>query len=122
MKFKKNYQSFGVRKYILAIFYSHVNSKISIINLGKHMKHHILPGAAGIIALTATICFTDVYREIDSYSRNSILLVSVQLDNTLANSLQDIKQAKQAYVVEIRRGNAITEVKVDAHTGQILSS
>jgi hypothetical protein len=92
------------------------------------MKNRILPGAAGLIALTATIGFTDWYREveIESYSRNTISLVSVQLDSgaesTLANNLPANKSAKQAYLVEIRRGNTTAEVKIDARTGRILTA
>lgn len=92
------------------------------------MKHRILPGAAGLIALTATIGFMDVYREmeIENYSRNSISLVSVQLDGAVdcfpANNQQDNKFDQQAYLVEIRRGGISTEVKIDARTGRIIST
>jgi len=92
------------------------------------MKNRILPGAAGLIALTATIGFTDWYREVDieSYSRNTISLVSIQLDDgiksSLTNQLPAEKSAKKAYLVEIRRGNTTAEVKIDARTGRILSA
>jgi hypothetical protein len=90
------------------------------------MKHRILPGAAGLIALTATIGFMDGYRdlEIENYSRNSISLVSVHLDGEVdfvpLNNQQDKKIDQRAYLVEIRRGSLSTEVKIDARTGRII--
>jgi hypothetical protein len=91
------------------------------------MKHRILPGAAGLIALTATIGFMDGNREmkVENFSRFCISLVSIQLDNTEdsmpASPQQDNKLSNQAYLVELRRGCATTEVKVDAFTGRIIS-
>jgi hypothetical protein len=91
------------------------------------MKHRILPGAAGLIALTATIGFMDGNREmkVENFSRFCISLVSIQLDNTAdsmpASTQQDKKLSNQAYLVELIRGCATTEVKVDAFTGRIIS-
>jgi hypothetical protein len=90
------------------------------------MKQRILPGAAGLIALTATIGFIDGPREMDieSYSRNSITMVSAVAgrpeNNSPANNQLEIKSVNLAYLVEIRRGDTSAEVKVDAYTGRIL--
>jgi hypothetical protein len=92
------------------------------------MKQRILPGAAGLIALTATIGFIDGHREmeVDSYSRNKITLIYDHSDrlvnSTLANYQFDKKSENPAYLVEIMRGEKIAEIKVDAVTGRVLSS
>jgi hypothetical protein len=99
---------------------------IDILILGKNMKQRILPGAAGLIALTATIGFIDGHREmeIESYSRNRITLVSVHSDrpvnSVLAINHIEIKLANPAYLVEISRGDTTAEVKIDAFTGRII--
>jgi len=92
------------------------------------MKQRILPGAAGLIALTATIGFIDGHREmeIESYSRNKITLIYDHSDksanNKLANYQFDNKSVNPAYLVEIMRGEKISEIKVDAVTGRVISS
>jgi hypothetical protein len=88
----------------------------------------ILPGAAGIIALTATIGFVDGQRETEaeSYTRDRITLVSAQsqttVDGASPGNRLDIKPDSSAYLVEIRRGNKFSQVLVDAVTGKILLS
>ena len=92
------------------------------------MKQRILPGAAGLIALTATMGFIDAHRdvEIESYSRNKISLLiahTASLENGMQpSSLLDNSSTNSAYLVEIKRGNKTAEVKVDAVTGLILPS
>lgn len=91
-------------------------------------KLKILPGAAGIIALTATIGFIDDQREIkaESFSRARITLVSalthIAADNPLPGNQFDINADTPAYLVEIRRGNIFANVLVDGVTGRILLS
>ncbi len=91
-------------------------------------KLRILPGAAGIIALTATIGFVDGQREIEveGFSRGRITLVSphilIATDASSAVVKADIKTDNPAYQVEIIRGNTFSTVLIDAVTGRILLS
>ncbi len=91
-------------------------------------KSRILPGAAGIIALTATLGFVDKRHEIeiDNFSRSSITLVNAiphkaasggNLDN-----LQNVKPDSNAYLVKVRHGEIYAEVLIDAITGRVLLS
>jgi len=88
----------------------------------------ILPGAAGIIALTATIGFVDGQREIEAenFSGGSVIqvraLTHIAVDGALPGNRPDIKPDSSAYLVEIRSANTFTEVLVDAVTGRILLS
>ena len=92
----------------------------------KRLK--ILPGAAGVIALTATIGFIDGRREIraEKFSIARITLVSalahIAADNPIPGSQLDIKPETCAYLVEIRRGNIFADVLVDGVTGRVLLS
>lgn len=91
-------------------------------------KMRILPGAAGVIALTAAIGFIDGQREIETenLSRNKITLVSSQADVAAAGvssgKLLVIKPDNSAYLVEIKRGDASSGILIDAVTGQVLLS
>jgi hypothetical protein len=92
-------------------------------------KLRILPGAAGIIALTATIGFVDgrYEAEVENYSRSSITLVKTRshiasADDVPGSRLVDIKPDSAAYLVEIRHGEMFVEVLIDAATGRILLS
>jgi len=89
-------------------------------------KLRILPGAAGIIALTATIGFVDGQRETETegFLRDKITLVSAQsgttIDGASPGNRLDIKPDSSAYLVEIRHGNKFSRVLIDAATGKIL--
>ena len=90
-------------------------------------KLRILPGAAGVIALTATIGFIDGkrdYVEGGSIARGRIALVESLTRVVSGRDLPDNKPVlmsdKPIYLVEIRRGNKFVEVIIDAVTGQIL--
>lgn len=87
-------------------------------------KLRILPGAAGIIALTATIGFVDgrYEAEAEDYSRSSITLVKTRSHIASNSSLIDIKPDSTAYLVKVRHGEKFAEVLIDATTGRILSS
>ena len=83
--------------------------------------------AARIIALTAVIGFVDgkFKTEDGSFSRNRIALVTTAQMSSKVASGDDkpgLKQGRAAYLIEIRRGDAIKEVLVDSVTGQILLS
>lgn len=88
----------------------------------------ILPGAAGVIALTATIGFIDGHREIEaeSLARDKITLVSARTLLATAGAtpgkLLDNTPDSPAYLVEIKRGKTFATVLVDAVTGQVLLS
>jgi hypothetical protein len=91
-------------------------------------KLKILPGAAGVIALTAAIGFIDGERKIETenFSRDRITLVSSQSDvaavgDTSGNQLV-INPDNSAYLVEIKRGDTPSGVLIDAVTGQVLLS
>ena len=91
-------------------------------------KLSILPGAAGIIALTATMGFVDGQREAETeyFAQNKVTLLSAQSHTTTVGASPDnrlyIKPDSPAYLVEIRRGNGISHVLIDAVTGKILLS
>jgi hypothetical protein len=92
-------------------------------------KLRILPGAAGIIALTATLGFVDgrYEAEAENYSRSRITLVKARsyISATKAerdNRIVDITPDSTAYLVEVRYGEIFSEVLIDATTGRILSS
>ncbi len=99
-------------------------------DIGTTMKKlRILPGAAGIIALTATVGFVDgrYETEAEDYSRSSITLVKTRShiaanDAAPGSRLADIKPDSTAYLVEVRHGDKSAEVLIDAATGRILLS
>jgi hypothetical protein len=87
----------------------------------------ILPGAAGIIALTATIGFVDGQREIepDSFTRDEVTHVRVLTHTGIAGAWSDspgVTPGGTAYLVKIKRGEISRDVLVDAVTGKILLS
>jgi hypothetical protein len=87
----------------------------------------ILPGAAGIIALTATIGFVDGQREIepDSFSGDEAAHVRILTRIGTAGALSGTPRAEPggtAYLVKIKRGEISQDVLVDAVTGKILRS
>jgi hypothetical protein len=88
----------------------------------------ILPGAAGVIALTAAIGFIDGQRnlETEDFGRDKITLVSAHTDASAAGippaQLRVIKPDNSAYLVKIKRGAASSGVLIDAVTGQVLLS
>lgn len=75
----------------------------------------ILPGAAGLIALTATIGFVDERQAIEAgaISGNRITMVSTQLESA---------DKHPAYLVEFKRGDEIVKVLIDAKNGRLLLS
>ena len=90
-------------------------------------KLRILPGAAGVIALTASIGFIDGQREIDSetLARETITLVGARTNIAPGTSHSKPRVAKPddpAYLVEIDRGDSSTAVLIDAATGRVLLS
>ena len=91
-------------------------------------KLRILPGAAGVIALTAAFGFIDGQRKIEAegFSRDKITLVSAHTDASAAGipsaRLRIIRPDNSAYLVEIKRGAASSGVLIDAVTGQVLLS
>jgi hypothetical protein len=90
-------------------------------------KLRILPGAAGVIALTAVIGFIDGQRKIETkdFSSDKITLVSAQTDAAAdipSAQLRVIKPDNSAYLVEIKRGAASSGILIDAVTGQVLLS
>ncbi len=88
-------------------------------------KHKILPGAAGIIALTAALGFVDGNRESEpeNVSRGRITLINAQAPATADSALPGVSMSGQpAYLVELSRGNVKAVVLIDAMSGKILSS
>jgi hypothetical protein len=86
----------------------------------------ILPGAAGMIALTATMGFVDSIREIgaESFSRGKITLLDpdAKITSIAADTLQEFKLVGTAYLVEILRNEKLSKVVIDAFTGKVLKS
>ena len=93
----------------------------------KNMK--ILPGAAGIIALTSTLGFVDgrFETEAEDYSRSRITLVKTRshiaaINAVPGNHVADIPPDSTSYLVEVKHGEILAEVLIDATTGRILST
>jgi len=90
-------------------------------------KLRILPGAAGIIALTATIGFVDGQRDAESeyLRKDQVTKISVHT-HTAANgdsgNTHDLRPEGTAYLVKIKRGELSQEVLVDAATGNVVKS
>ena len=86
----------------------------------------ILPGAAGIIALTATIGFVGGRNEAEaeSISRNRITPVmtssQVAAKDALTGVLLGTKSESPAYLVEFRRRGTHVKVLVDAENGHLI--
>jgi len=90
-------------------------------------KLRILPGAAGIIALTATIGFIDGQRDAESeYLRkgqvSQITVHSHISANENSGSSPDGQPDGFAYLVKIKRGDLSQDVLVDASNGNVLKS
>lgn len=81
----------------------------------------ILPGAAGIIALTATIGFVDGQREIESFSRDK---ADIRILDGSGNTLSGNASGTEfpAYLVKVKRGDVSKDVLIDALTGGVLKS
>jgi hypothetical protein len=97
-------------------------------NAEERMKRlKILPGAAGVIALTAMIGFVDGKREAEaeSFSRGRVTLVeqsaNPQPDGALSRQPGHASD-NPVYLVEINHGNRQVAIKVDAVTGRVVSS
>jgi len=88
----------------------------------------ILPSAAGIIALTATIGFVDGQREVETenFSQDKVTLLGAKSHTTIVGASPDkhldIKPDSPAYLVKIRSGSSFSHVLIDAVTGKILLS
>lgn len=89
----------------------------------------ILPGASGIIALTAIIGFVDGQYKIEdeNFSRGKITSVStktyvttITAGGALPGNQQNNKSGILAYMVEIRHRNKLINVLIDAVTGRVL--
>ncbi len=88
----------------------------------------ILPAAAGIIALTATITFAreqqeserDTYFRIRITENDSINNAEDNSENILPMSIYG--KYGQTYQVEIARENITRVVSIDAYSGKILSN
>jgi hypothetical protein len=90
-------------------------------------KLRILPGAAGIIALTATIGFVDGQRDAESeyLRKDQVSQISVHTHisaNEHSGSGPDGQPDGFAYLVKIKRGDLSQVVLVDASNGNVLKS
>ncbi len=84
----------------------------------------ILPAAASIIALSASIGFASEFREADEMAAFRILVETRDLknsDNDIAGYALPA-QSGQVYRVEIKRGNVTSVVSIDACTGIVLGN
>jgi hypothetical protein len=100
------------------------HSSRNITKSGADMNRlRILPGAAGVIALTASIGFIDGQRKFDTESpaRDRIAMLSAQADAAAGVAPRlVVKSGGSAYLVEITRGETSSGILVDALTGQVL--
>ncbi|MGA7595547.1 MAG: hypothetical protein WCA64_10170 [Gallionella sp.] len=83
----------------------------------------ILPGAAGVIALTASIGFIDGQRKLDTenLTRENIARVSahtIAVGGVVPRLI--VKSGGSAYLVEITRGDTSSGILINALTGQVL--
>ncbi|MBI1424329.1 MAG: hypothetical protein GC149_12745 [Gammaproteobacteria bacterium] len=97
-------------------------------------KLKLLPAAAGIIALTATLGLSNEQRENegDNISRSKITLTYAQAgqvpvhgippDSQFSNISRSPTTMRPAYLVEINRGDSVSKVMIDAVTGRILAT
>jgi len=87
----------------------------------------ILPDAAGVIALTALLGFVDgaSTNENDRISRKSIRLVCglTGIDQRFDSVLQrhKINASNPAYAIQIKIGETISEILINAKTGKVLT-
>jgi len=94
-----------------------------IFTFGENMKKlRILPGAAGIIALTATIGFVDGQRDAESeyLRKDQVTHISVRSHITANGDYGNTLDHPTAYLVKIKRGDLDQEVLVDATTGNVM--
>jgi hypothetical protein len=96
-------------------------------NFGGEMSRlRILPGAAGIIALTAAMGFVDGRFDVEaeSFTRGRIALMNVTENVDAADELSrnssETKSDRLVYLVDIRRSQGRSEVSIDAATGKVL--
>ena len=85
----------------------------------------ILPSAAGIIALTATIGFVDGQREIESFSGDKahVIIADASVRTMGASgemSANSFGSELPAYLVRVKRGEISRDVLIDALTGGVL--
>jgi len=88
-------------------------------------KLRILPSAAGLIALTATIGFVDGQRENERFSREEthVKVMALAASNvTLTDNSNGLKADNPAYLVKIENGDQSKDVLIDAITGNILKT
>ena len=91
-------------------------------------KLRLLPGAAGVIALTATIGFVDGQREIEpeGYLRDKMTQVRIlkhtAVDGPEYSNSVVIRPGDSTYFVKIKRGDIYTDVVIDAVSGKVLTS
>jgi len=88
----------------------------------------ILPAAAGVIALTATVSFARDQRECeeDGFCRTIIVVrdSGASANNTTPNNLAPAldKQGDNVYQVEVQRGSKSKLVTIDAYSGKVLGN
>jgi hypothetical protein len=83
----------------------------------------ILPGAAGVIALTASIGFIDGQRKIETENPARDRVASVRMHAVAATGVAPrlvVKPGGSAYLVEITRGETSSGILINALTGQVL--
>lgn len=85
----------------------------------------ILPAAASVIALTATVAFANEERECeqDGYCRTIISISQTKTDaaaRTTSRPPQDGETGNEAFQVKVVRGNRVKLVLIDAYTGRLI--
>jgi len=83
----------------------------------------ILPGAAGVIALTASIGFIDGQRKIETENLASENIARVSAHTIAVGGVAPrlvVKAGGSAYLVEITRGETSSGMLINALTGQVL--
>lgn len=82
----------------------------------------ILPTAAGVIALTATVAFAqeDREREEGAFSRTVITVSPLKSAPAGTTTATPAVAAAACYQVQIRRGETTHQVLIDAYTGKVL--
>jgi uncharacterized membrane protein YkoI len=90
----------------------------------------ILPGSAGVIALTALLGFVEgnYQQQDDAVTRKSIALINGltekhgNLDSVLSRHENGKESAKPIYLVKISCGESSHEVLINAQNGQVITT
>lgn len=86
----------------------------------------IVPAAAGILALTASISFAQNNRESEGVRILRVMVGTIELTHNIYDNSKNLvstmidNHTRHVYLVEIQHGKNFKEVAIDANTGKIV--